>query len=69
MLILIVLIGMIFHFKSLFYLTAGFILFFVSALFTVIGIRELGEIIMRLSLIGWLIGLAHALVEYKSIKE
>lgn len=67
-LVLIVLIGLSLRLKSQFYLLGAFALFFISALFTVVGSKETGEMIMRVSLIGWVIGLTQSLVEYKKSK-
>lgn len=43
------------------------VLFVVSATFTVFDIRNIAEPIMRVSFIGWVIGIIQALIEY--IKE
>ncbi len=67
-LILILIIGLIFNFKSLSYLTLAFVLFFLSGLSTVIGLLDVAEIFMRLSFIGWMIGLTKSLVEYRNSK-
>ncbi|MBI2596944.1 hypothetical protein HYW41_02195 [Candidatus Daviesbacteria bacterium] len=64
-LLLMIFIGLTLHFKSIFYLSSAFILFFISAILTVVGSKEIAEGVMRISLIGWLIGLIQSVVEYK----
>lgn len=65
-LVLIVLVGLSYHLKSRSYLSVSFAMFFLSALFTVIGLKETAETIMRLSFIGWIVGWFHAILEYKN---
>lgn len=65
---LFVLMGLSLRLKSQFYLVGFFALFFISALFTVVGLKQAGEVIMRVSFIGWAIGLIQSLVEYKKSK-
>lgn len=55
----------IFKRDSNFALLPAFILFLIAASLTVLGLRNLAEPIMRVSLIGWIIGIFHALIEYK----
>ena len=43
----------------------AFVLFIIAAVLTVFGLRSLAEPIMRISFIGWLIGIFKALMEYK----
>jgi hypothetical protein len=45
-------------------LKVAFVLFLVSALLTILNIKDLAETVMRVSFIGWLIGLFQALREY-----
>lgn len=45
-------------------LKIAFILFFIAAVLTVFNLRLIAEPIMRVSFIGWLIGLFHALIEH-----
>lgn len=52
-------------FKSNVTFNIAFTLFFMASLFTIINMRVVGEIIMKLSYIGWLIGAFQALIEYK----
>jgi len=47
----------------------AFILFLISAVLTVVGLRSLAEPIMRVSFIGWLIGIFKALIEYKKLTK
>lgn len=65
LLILIVFLGLNLHFKSKIYLFAAFILFFASAVVTVNGFKEVGELIMRISFIGWIVGIVQSAIEYK----
>lgn len=46
-------------------LLVAFSLFLVAAILTVLNLQNLAEPIMRVSLIGWIIGIFHALIEYK----
>lgn len=46
-------------------LIPAFLLFLVSAFFTVLNLSDIAEQIMRISFIGWLIGIVGALIEYK----
>lgn len=43
----------------------AFALFITAASLTVLGLRDLAEPIMRISFIGWLIGILQALIEYR----
>lgn len=47
-------------------LLSSFGLFIFAAILTTIGITDLAEIVMRLSLIGWLIGFIQSVFEYFS---
>lgn len=49
-------------------LLSSFGLFIFAAILTTIRITNLAEIIMRLSLIGWLVGFTQAVLEYFSKK-
>lgn len=42
-----------------------FLLFILGAFFATVGFREVAETTMRISFIGWLVGIVQALVEYK----
>lgn len=44
---------------------AALSLFILSALLTSIGLRDVGEAVMRVSFLGWIIGLIQSMVEYK----
>ncbi len=46
-------------------LIPAFFLFLVSAFFAVFNLMDISEQIMRISFIGWIIGIFHALIEYK----
>lgn len=59
----------IFKKNSNFVLIPAFILFLVSAFFTVFNLMDVAEPIMRVSLIGWIVGVFDALIEYKKFKE
>lgn len=50
--------------KSRFTLAIAFILFSISALLTTVNLQIFAETIMRISLIGWMMGLIQALFEY-----
>ena len=65
LLVFIIFLGLILHFKSIAYLSAAFILFFISAVLTTVGLREIAEIVMRISIMGWIIGLVQSAIEYK----
>jgi hypothetical protein len=41
------------------------ILFVISAVLAALGLKNAGEPVMRISFIGWLVGIGQALVEYK----
>lgn len=43
----------------------AFVLFVIAAAFAIFGLRGVGETVMRVSFIGWLVGIGQALVEYK----
>jgi ABC-type Fe3+ transport system permease subunit len=49
--------------KKSFVLAFGF--FVISAVFGIFGARFVSEIIMKISFIGWVIGIVQALIEYK----
>ena len=49
-------------------LIPAFLLFLVSAFFTVLNLSDIAEQIMRISFIGWLIGIVGVLIEYKKFK-
>lgn len=53
-----------FSLDSGFTLWVAFILFLISSLLTLLNLGILGEFILRLSLIAWIIGLIQALKEY-----
>lgn len=53
------------HLASGFSLGAAFVLFLFSALVTSINLRWVGELLMRLSLLGWLVGIIQSMAEYK----
>lgn len=57
----------IFQRGSGFSLWVAFILFLVSGLITSISMRGAGEFLMRLSVIGWLVGLVQSMREYKKM--
>lgn len=64
--VVIFVISLIWHFRlgSGFSLWLALSLFVLSALLTSISLRETGEIFMRLSFLGWIIGLIQAMIEY-----
>lgn len=45
-------------------LKIAFILFILAAILTIVNLRNIAEPIMRVSFIGWMIGIFHALIEY-----
>lgn len=47
----------------------AFILFVISAIFSIFGLFVFSEVIMRISFIGWVIGMIQAIAIYKSIKR
>lgn len=55
----------IFKKDSNYALIPAFSLFLVSAFFAVFNLMDIAEQIMRISFIGWIIGIFHALIEYK----
>lgn len=55
--------------RSTFSLYPAFVLFVLAALFVLFGERSLAETFMRLSLVGWLIGIPHALIEVVNKKD
>lgn len=64
--IIIWVLGIIIYKKNSDYaLIPAFLLFLVSALLTVFNLRDIAELIMRISFIGWIIGIFGALIEYK----
>jgi len=54
-------------FKSDVSFSWAFGLFLISAVLAVFGLRYLAEIIMKISFIGWMIGITQALIEYKKL--
>lgn len=54
-----------FKWKSSTTMIVALILFIFAALFTTLGFRDPGETTMRLSFIGWMVGVVQALVEYR----
>lgn len=65
--ILVFTIFMIWNFKlgSGFMLWSALLIFILSALLVSIGLRSVGETLMRISFLGWIIGLIQSMVEYK----
>lgn len=61
----------IIHYKkdSNFAFIPAFVLFWVSAFFAVFNLMDFAEQIMRVSFIGWAIGVVGALIEYKKLKQ
>lgn len=55
--------------KSASTLFLAFSLFILAAIFTVLGLVEVGEILMRMSLIGWMIGLGQSIFGIKNAKD
>lgn len=49
-------------------LKIAFVLFVLASILTILNLRNLAEPVMRVSFIGWIIGIVHALVEYKKAK-
>lgn len=47
----------------------AFILFLLAAVLTVFNLRSIAEPIMRISFIGWLIGIFKALIEYRNLNK
>lgn len=58
----------IFKKESNFALIPAFILFLVSAFFSVLNLVDIAEQIMRISFIGWIVGIVFSLTEYKKLK-
>ena len=60
-------IGLILKYKlrESFSLTIAFVLFAAAAIFTTLGFISIGETIMRLSLIGWMIGIVQSVINYE----
>ncbi len=52
-------------FDAEFYFLFALSLFGVSVIFLLLGLGEIAEISLRISFIGWLVGIGQALVEYK----
>lgn len=50
-------------------LIPAFFLFLVSAFFSVFNLTDIAEPIMRVSFIGWMVGIVDALIEYKNSKN
>lgn len=65
--ILVFTIFMVWNFElgSGFILWVSFSIFILSALFTSVGLRSIGETLMRVSFLGLIIGLIQSMVEYK----
>lgn len=68
--LLVFIISLIWNFKlrSGYILWIALFLFLVSALFVAISLREIAEITMRISFLGWIIGLIQSFVEYKKLE-
>ena len=47
----------------------AFILFLTSALFAVLNLSIVAEQIMRISFIGWIIGIVNALIEHRKLNN
>lgn len=56
------------HLKSAFSLTVALIFFFLSSLLITINLPVVGEVLMRISLIFWMLGITQALIEYRKLK-
>lgn len=54
-----------FKWKSNVSLISAFIFYCIASFITILGLVGIGETVMRLSFIGWLVGVAQALMEYK----
>ena len=65
LLVLTVSIIWIFKVDSGFILWASFLIFLLAALLVSVGLRNLAETFMRISFLGWIIGLIQSFVEYK----
>lgn len=66
-LILLIILNLILCISSKYLLLAAFILFSCSALITTLDLRVLGESIMRISIIFWIIGIIEAIKEYRKL--
>ncbi len=55
-----------FRWRSSVSMVSALTLFIFSAFLITLGFGNLGEITMRLSFVGWLVGIVQALVEYRS---
>jgi len=58
----------IFKKNSNYALIPAFLFFLISVFFTVFNLIDIAEQIMRVSFIGWIIGIFHALIEYKRVQ-
>lgn len=65
----VVLMWWIFKLASSLTLSGAFAIFVIAALFSIFGEKEVSETLMRVSFVGWLVGLGQALIESKKIKE
>lgn len=54
-----------FRWDSSYSFLPAFILFLIAAILATFGLNAVAETIMRMSFIGWLVGMGQALVEYK----
>lgn len=59
----------IFKWGSTLTLSGAFVLFVISAFFTISGERVVSEILMRMSFLGWVVGLGQVLIENKKVKR
>lgn len=57
-----------FKVDSEFVLWVSFLIFFLSALLFLVGLKGMAETFMRISFLGWMIGLIKSLTEYKNLK-
>ena len=58
-----------FQVGSGFILWTSFLIFLLSALLVSGGLQNLAETFMRISFLGWIIGLIQSFVEYKNLKS
>lgn len=54
-----------FKLRSVYALAVAFGLFLISAIMVTVGFSRIGEVAMRISFMGWIIGIIQALFEYK----
>ena len=68
--LLIFTISIIWNFKlgSGFILWISFLIFLLSALLFSVGLKTIAETFIRISFLGWIIGLIQSFVEYKNLK-